>query len=278
MAMKKPGAFAPLSAYYFDDAAIMDAGEDAELLYVRMLAYAARQLEHEGFISDQVLESRLGIIPRRSGNDAGNVPGTDAGSRAGVLCDVGLLDRVDGGYRIHSWLKWNRSAQEMGKERARDRSRKQRPTSNDPETVRESVRETGRENFREPGSNDQTRPDQTNTPTGGEAAHAPIAARQVSSQTIVAAWIDTLPQRPPGRVIGQVAKEIKTMLDEGIDPDLIRAGVAEWQRKGLHPSTLASVVHEISTPHNRADSTTERVMGWLDPGILQQSDRRAIGQ
>jgi hypothetical protein len=109
-------------------------------------------------------------------------------------------------------------------------------------------------------------------------AVAPRDPDRRDSGAIVAAWIDTLPQRPPGRVIGQVAKEIKTMLDEGIDPDLIRAGVAEWQRKGLHPSTLASVVHEISTPHSRGDTTTERVMGWLDPGMLQQPEQRAIGQ
>jgi hypothetical protein len=39
------------------------------------------------------------------------------------------------------------------------------------------------------------------------------------------------------------------MLDEGIAPERIRAALAEWNRKGLHPSTLASVVHEIT---NRA--------------------------
>lgn len=127
MAMKRPGIYAPLSAYYFDDAAIMEAGEDAELLYVRMLAYAARQMEYEGFISDGVITSRLGILPRESGNGTGTVPGTDAGSRAGVLAELGLLSREPGGYRITGWLKWNKSAAEMGKERARDRARKQAP-------------------------------------------------------------------------------------------------------------------------------------------------------
>ena len=127
MAMKRPGIYAPLSAYYFDDAAIMEAGEDAELLYVRMLAYAARQMEYEGFISDRVITSRLGILPRESGNGMGTVPGTDAGSRAGVLAELGLLTREPGGYRITGWLKWNKSAAEMGKERARDRVRKRAP-------------------------------------------------------------------------------------------------------------------------------------------------------
>ena len=127
MAMKRPGIYAPLSAYYFDDAAIMEVGEDAELLYVRMLAYAARQMEFEGFISDRVILTRLGIMPRESGNGTGNVPGTDAGSRAGLLAEYGLLTREEGGYRISGWLKWNKSAAELGKERARDRQRKTTP-------------------------------------------------------------------------------------------------------------------------------------------------------
>ena len=45
------------------------------------------------------------------------------------------------------------------------------------------------------------------------------------------------------------------MLDEGIDPDRIRRALAEWNRKGLHPSTLPSVVHEIS---NRQLPTTNK--------------------
>ena len=167
MAMKRPGIYAPLSAYYFDDAAIMEVGEDAELLYVRMLAYAARQMEFEGFISDRVILTRLGIMPRESGNGTGNVPGTDAGSRAGLLAEYGLLTREEGGYRISGWLKWNKSAAELGKERARDRQRKTMPDKGVSVPVskpgRETVRENSREPVRESGDNDQiqTRPDQT---------------------------------------------------------------------------------------------------------------------
>jgi hypothetical protein len=67
-----------------------------------------------------------------------------------------------------------------------------------------------------------------------------------TTQALVAEWIDHCPERPPGRVIGQVSKELKALLDEGIDPIKVRAALAEWNRKGLHPSTLASVVHEIT--------------------------------
>lgn len=118
MAMRKPGPYAPLSAYYADDEAIMAAGEDAELLYIRMLAYAARTPTTEGWISDAVVTSRLGILPRS------DEAGTDAGSRAGKLAESGLIIREGTGWRIRSWLRWNRSAEEMGRERVRDRNRK----------------------------------------------------------------------------------------------------------------------------------------------------------
>jgi hypothetical protein len=35
------------------------------------------------------------------------------------------------------------------------------------------------------------------------------------------------------------------MLAEGIDPDDIRRGMSAWMAKGLHPSTLPSVVNEV---------------------------------
>lgn len=87
-------------------------------------------------------------------------------------------------------------------------------------------------------------------PTAG--ADAPTA------QTLVAEWIDHCGEKPPSRVVGQVAKELGAMLTEGIAYDRVRTGLAEWQRKGLHPSALASVVHESSTRVARS-TTNERV-------------------
>ena len=91
-----------------------------------------------------------------------------------------------------------------------------------------------------------------------------------TAQTIVAEWIDHCADDPPRRVIGQVSKELKTLLDEGIDPQRVRRAVAEWNRKGLHPSTLASVVHEIS---NR--STTTRTQQATDD-LFDRAMQRAI--
>lgn len=165
MATRRPGPFAPLSSYYYDDAAIMEAGEAAELLYVRMLAYASRQLEFEGFIPKAVIETRLGVTPITvSGNCVNSssnfVSGTSVQERIRKLCDVGLVDEIEGGYVIRSWLKWNRSAAEMGKIKANDRKRK---TPRDQQVSGNSVNSSSKNASGKSGGsrrNDQTRPDQ----------------------------------------------------------------------------------------------------------------------
>ncbi|MDT0567875.1 hypothetical protein RM704_10405 [Streptomyces sp. DSM 3412] len=77
-------------------------------------------------------------------------------------------------------------------------------------------------------------------------AEAEEAETPVTAQTIVGEWLDRCSERPPSRVIGQLSKEIRVLLDEDrIHPDWIRRGIARWMQKGLHPATLASVVHEV---------------------------------
>jgi hypothetical protein len=74
-----------------------------------------------------------------------------------------------------------------------------------------------------------------------DATNAPVTA-----QTIVGEWLERCTERPPSRVIGQLSKEIRILLEEDrIDPDWIRRGIARWMQKNLHPATLASVVNEV---------------------------------
>ena len=121
MARKKPGAYAPLSAYYADDDKIMEVGEAAELLYVRMLAYCARTPKTEGFVTKAQVRSRLGIVATGAEDDAE--------TRAERCADAGLLVREGEGYRIVSWLRWNLSAEEVERVRTQDRNRKTVPVT-----------------------------------------------------------------------------------------------------------------------------------------------------
>jgi hypothetical protein len=75
-------------------------------------------------------------------------------------------------------------------------------------------------------------------PAGAAAPSEPITAR-----TIVGEWLDRCAKRPPKNVVGQLSKQIKSLLDEGIDPDDVRRGVALWMTKDVHPSVLPSLVN-----------------------------------
>lgn len=113
--IRRNGSFAPLSANYYDDDAIIAAGEKAEVLFTRAMAFAARK-PADGFITDlQLTTFRLSAVQ----------------SRAKKLCEVGLWERVEEdllgtgtGYRIKSWLKWNRSKAEIEDQQRKDAARK----------------------------------------------------------------------------------------------------------------------------------------------------------
>ena len=109
--IKSLGPYAPLSATYFTDDAILEAGERAETLFTRALAFCSNS-NSDGFIADRQVTAVVGIGMR------------DATARAARLVEVGLWERVDGGYLIRSWLKWNRSAEDLGRVRRQDRERK----------------------------------------------------------------------------------------------------------------------------------------------------------
>ncbi len=109
---KSKGAYAPLAAMYFMDDAILEAGTDAELLFVRCLSFLA-SVPSDGFITDR----QLNIV----GNGLRAMP-----RRVESLLKAGLIERVSGGFVVRSWLKWNRSADEVGRLLAKDRERKRR--------------------------------------------------------------------------------------------------------------------------------------------------------
>lgn len=117
--VKRNGSYAPLSANYYDDDAIIAAGERAEVLFTRGLAFCARTL-NDGFITDlQLTTFRL--------------PGVKA--RATRLVEVGLWERSEpdlfgsegGGYRVVRWPKWNLTRAQIEEKQKRDAERKAVP-------------------------------------------------------------------------------------------------------------------------------------------------------
>ncbi|MFF9013576.1 hypothetical protein ACF09C_11510 [Streptomyces sp. NPDC014870] len=79
------------------------------------------------------------------------------------------------------------------------------------------------------------------TPLGGASAPAP---QTVSAKDLIGEYAAACTHRPPSDVLGHLGGQVRKLLDEGIDPAHVRAGLARHRAKGLHPSTLPSLVHE----------------------------------
>ena len=121
---KSNGPYTPLSATYYRDDAILEVGEEAELMFVRCLAFLA-DAASDGFITERQMRIVVGM----------GLNNVDA--RVDALVGVGLIERIDGGYLIRSWLKWNKSTDEIGKHLKRDRERKS--LGRESETVTDSA-------------------------------------------------------------------------------------------------------------------------------------------
>ncbi|MER5902967.1 hypothetical protein ABT150_23155 [Streptomyces mirabilis] len=78
----------------------------------------------------------------------------------------------------------------------------------------------------------------------GATEDAPEETEPANASTIVGEWLDRCVKRPPGDVIGRVGKKIKQLLDEGIDADDIRRGLALWMAKGADPSSISSFINQ----------------------------------
>lgn len=88
-----PGYFAALPANYYDDLAIIAVGPDAELWYVRALAWCAAHPKTDGVIPLEVAVNRLGI---------------PAAMACVNICDRhGLITKNDDSVSVTSWVKWN---------------------------------------------------------------------------------------------------------------------------------------------------------------------------
>lgn len=117
--VRRVGAYAKLLANYASDDAIIEAGEAAELLFVRGLAFLATA-DSDGYITHAQVSRYVGAGMR------------DAAKRAQRLATVGVWQPVDGGYMVRSWNKIHETAADKGRRRKHDRERKARPDSGEP--------------------------------------------------------------------------------------------------------------------------------------------------
>ncbi len=104
-----------------------------------------------------------------------------------------------------------------------------------------------------------------NSARGGSSTDSPSnPASEAPTQAgvLMAGWIAGQQERPPSRVIGQLAKEVKQLLLDGVPGDVVRASLDEWQLKGQHPSVLSSIAHAIRSRRPGAAQAGTLPRGW----------------
>lgn len=236
---KNVGPYGKLLANYQDDDAIIAAGEKAELLFCRAIAFLSNS-DSDGYITDGQLLRRVG---------AGM---TDAKKRADTLVREGLWERVEGGYQVRSYLKINDSAEDKGRRRRTDRERKQRERTKDSDPVSE---------WNPSGQDAESKRTRQRTPSGvttdsltglltdlrsTEVQSSPVNASDAtdadrdSTRTNLTRF-DEFWTAFPKRVAKQAARrKWETLIRRGVDPDAIIHGAKRYAEevRGSEPQFI----------------------------------------
>ncbi|MFB7255098.1 hypothetical protein [Streptomyces nojiriensis] len=97
----------------------------------------------------------------------------------------------------------------------------------------------------DPGSSRRGR----EAPTLGSSSETALEAAEASewsAKVLMAEYLRGCPGgRPPKKVLGHLGKEIRSLLDEGYGPDVLRPALERLRAKGLNPSVLPSLVNEL---------------------------------
>ena len=222
---KRPGRYAALAAAYYDDPAIIAIGPEAELWYVRALAWCAAHPETDGVIPLEVAVNRLGI--------------PDAMSRV-ITCDShGLVAKNDDSVSVTSWVKWNDSWRDIQDRteskrafararKARERARKSEQPKPD-DVTRDMGRDMGRDNTRDTRNKEkgERRKENINTPLL-VSPHAEGVTETAAELVTVAA--DAAPATASANHTSKPSKPSKargTRLPDGWQPD---QALADWTR------------------------------------------------
>lgn len=95
-------------------------------------------------------------------------------------------------------------------------------------------------------------------PSGGASAPAPDTV-----PTLVAEYVNACRARPPESVLTRIGRETKTLVDEGVPAEHIRAGLELLRAKGLNPSALPGLVNEVMNADRPGVPTAYRP--WTNP-------------
>lgn len=305
-----------LSTSYDTDAAIMRAGEAAEVLFTRSLAYCGRE-ETGGFIPDGMPER---LCPK----------GARARVKALVSEQLWVRDDEQHGWWVRSWGAWQSELDALAARRRADRDRKRRERDRRAQAAR-AEREKSRDMSRDshvtdgvtsrglsegcpsdsPARDREERVRGKNkTPTDGPYASLGRTARDAEPpdsdgspsmvEQIMTEYRDNSPNGVSRSLATKLAQHVYELLADNFHPDHIREGLGQLRPRKLGPGALPSLVDEIANrlPANvvnlpgsgnapmrgsptgsRPSTTDQRVAAALAAGAALQAelDRKALG-
>lgn len=251
---KRPGRYAALAAAYYDDPAIIAVGPDAELWYVRALAWCAAHPETDGVIPIEVAVNRLGI--------------SDAMSRVNICDSHKLVTKNDDSVSVTNWLKWNapyrdtqakndakRAAARARK--ARERARKSEQGKPD-DVTRDMGRDMGRDNPRDTRSKEkrEKRKETITTPLLVSPHAEGVTETVAETQTVAAgaAPATTATSKP-----SKASKARGTRLPDGWQPD---QALADWTRANAPAAANALEVDRFRDYWTAQPGTKGRKTDW----------------
>ncbi|GHD48687.1 hypothetical protein [Streptomyces mirabilis] len=102
----------------------------------------------------------------------------------------------------------------------------------------------------------------SSSPTGRTAPDGTVTAGN-----LLAEYVGSCTERPPGDVLGHLGRLLKKLLAEGIDVDHIRAGLARYAEIQGHPSRLPSLVNDAMNARVPAQTASRlgATRAWTNP-------------
>ena len=219
---KRPGRYAALAAAYYDAPAIIAVGPDAELWYVRALAWCAAHPETDGVIPIEVAVNRLGI--------------PDAMSRVNICDSHKLVTKNDDSVSVTSWVKWNGKWRDIQDRtdakradarvrKARERARKSDITKTD-NVTRDMGRDMGRDKVRD--TRDKEKGERRKESINTSLLVSPLAeGRTETAAELVTVSADAAPATATTSKPSKASKARGTRLPDGWQPD---QALADWTR------------------------------------------------
>lgn len=103
-----------------------------------------------------------------------------------------------------------------------------------------------------------------------------IAPRHLATK-LVNGWLDHQPQRPPTKVVNDATTQVQALVNDGIPPEQIAAGLTEWWAGKYPASTIPNYVARANQPRQARQATgTQRAAETLDLARqleLEEQDR-----